>query len=341
MQRNFKRKIKNYISRITIGDRLNEKSFWQFAIDNINGYDKVLLLTVADSSDHSPGRQGFKMLLTQNGLTKGTVGGGIMEKQLNDYGIELLNGKVEGQIKRLQHSPKTDLEESGLICGGYQTIIFSILTSKELKTIDNILGNLNKRENGLLKLSFNLFDYDNSQAQKDEYYFEYKSDTDFTYKENIGFTDTAYIIGGGHVGLAVSQIMKIIGFYVVVFDHRKDIFTMNQNTFADEKIITDYKNVNQFIKEESKSYAIIVTPMHMGDKDALASVINLDLKYIGMMGSARKIKTVFNNLIKDGVDKKQLEKVHSPIGLEIEAETPEEIAVSIAAEIINIKRKAE
>lgn len=79
----------------------------------------------------------------------------------------------------------------------------------------------------------------------------------------------------------------------------------------------------------------------MGDKDALASVINLDLKYIGMMGSARKIKTVFNNLAKDGVDKKQLEKVHSPIGLEIEAETPEEIAVSIAAEIISIKRKAE
>lgn len=79
----------------------------------------------------------------------------------------------------------------------------------------------------------------------------------------------------------------------------------------------------------------------MGDKDALGSLINLDLKYIGMMGSARKIKTVFNNLVKDGVDKTLFDKVHTPIGLEIEAETPEEIAVSIVAEIISIKRKAE
>ncbi len=320
---------------------MNEKSFWQFARDNIKEYDKVLLLTVADSSNHSPGRQGFKMLLTQSGLTKGTVGGGIMEKQLIDYGLELLSGKVEKQIKRLQHSPKTDLEESGLICGGFQTVIFSILSSNEVNAIDRILENLNKRENGILKLSYNLFDYDSSQSQKDDCFFNYENDTQYLYKENIGFTDTAYIIGGGHVGLAVSQIMKFIGFYVIVFDHREYVFTMNQNTYADEKIITDYKNVNQFIKEGSKSYAIIVTPMHMGDKDALGSVINLDLKYIGMMGSARKIKTVFNNLVKDGVDKKLFDKVHTPIGLEIEAETPEEIAVSIASEIISIKRKTE
>ncbi|MBZ0180925.1 MAG: XdhC family protein [Melioribacteraceae bacterium] len=320
---------------------MNEKRFWQFARDNINEYDKVLLLTVADSSNHSPGRQGFKMLLTQSGLTKGTVGGGIMEKQLIDYGIELLSRKEEKQIKRLQHSPKTDLEQSGLICGGFQTIIFSILTLNEINTINKILENLNKRENGLLKLSYNLFEYDSSQSQKDDCFFNYENDSEFLYKENIGFTDTAYIIGGGHVGLAVSQIMKFIGFYVIVFDHRNDVFTMNQNTYADEKIITDYKNVNQFIKEGSKSYAIIVTPMHVGDKDALGSVIKLDLKYIGMMGSARKIKTVINNLAKDGVDKKLFEEVHTPIGLEIEAETPEEIAVSIAAEIISIKRKAE
>ena len=320
---------------------MNEKSFWQFARDNINEYDKVLLLTVADSSNHSPGRQGFKMLLTPNGSTKGTVGGGIMEKQLTDYGLDLLSGKAEKQIKRLQHSHNTDLEESGLICGGFQTVIFSILTLKEINTIDKILENLNKRENGLLKLSYNLFEYDSSRSQQDDYFFNYENDTEFLFKENLGFTDTAYVIGGGHVGLAVSQIMKFIGFYVVVFDHRENIFTMNQNIYADEKIITDYKNVNQFIKEGSKSYAVIVTPMHIGDKDALGSVINLNLKYVGMMGSARKIKTVFNNLAKDSIDKKLLEKVHSPIGLEIEAETPAEIAVSIAAEIISIKRKAE
>lgn len=85
-------------------------------------------------------------------------------------------------------------------------------------------------------MSYNSFDYDESQSPKDDYFFNYENDTEFLYKENIGFTDTAYIIGGGHVGLAVSQIMKFIGFYVIVFDHRNDVFTMNQNTYADEKL---------------------------------------------------------------------------------------------------------
>jgi xanthine dehydrogenase accessory factor len=77
--------------------------------------------------------------------------------------------------------------------------------------------------------------------------------------------------------------------------------------------------------------------MHAGDKDTLKSVINKNVKYIGMMGSKRKIKSIFDALTEEGVDKELLKKVHTPIGIEIEAETPEEIAISIAAEIIKVK----
>ena len=132
--------------------------------------------------------------------------------------------------------------------------------------------------------------------------FTYKSDEDWNYKENIGLPLIAYIAGGGHVGLAVSRIMKSLGFHVVVFDHREDVFTIEQNTFADEIIITNYEDIGSRIIESERSYIIIVTPMHAGDKDTLKSVINKNVKYIGMMGSKRKIKSIFEALLADGVD---------------------------------------
>ena len=316
---------------------MNEKLFWKFAQDSIRLKLKLLLITVADSSLSSPGKQGFKMLVRADNEYRGTVGGGIMEKQLIDYGIEFLKGNETTQIKRLQHSPKTELEHSGLICGGFQSIIFTSLSYDNLNMVERIIDNLNKRINGRLTLSYNTFEFDQKSNLADDYVFEYKSDTEFLYEENLGFIDTAYIIGGGHVGLAVSQAMKFIGFHVVVFDHREDVFTMQQNVYADEKVIIDYSDIAKHIEEGNKSYVIIVTPAHSGDEAALGSVIRMNLRYLGMMGSKRKIKTVFNNLTKKGIDKLLFEKVHSPIGLEIEAETPEEIAISIASEIIQIK----
>lgn len=316
---------------------MNEKSFWEFAVESIKANLNIALITVADSSLSSPGKQGFKMLVREDNVYRGTIGGGIMEKQLIDYGLNLLSGKESKQVKRLQHSPKTDLEHSGLICGGFQSIIFSKLTKNNLVAVNDILENINGRKNGRLRLANDLFEYNKNTSNEKDFAFEYNNEENFTYEENIGLIDTAYIIGGGHVGLAVSQIMKFIGFYVVVFDHRQDIFTMNQNVYADEKIVTSYSDVAGFIKEGAKSYVVIVTPAHAGDKDALGAVAKMNLNYLGMMGSKRKIKTIFNNLVKEGIDKELLTKVHSPVGLEIEAETPEEIAISIAAEIIQIK----
>jgi xanthine dehydrogenase accessory factor len=133
--------------------------------------------------------------------------------------------------------------------------------------------------------------------------------------------------------------MKSLGFHVIVFDHRQDVYTLEQNKFADEIIICRYEEIGNKIIESDRSYLIIVTPLHAGDKDTLKSVINKNVKYIGMMGSKRKIKTIFDALTEEGIDKELLKKVHTPIGLEIEAETPEEIAISIAAEIIKLKNQ--
>ena len=315
--------------------------FWQFALNSLIQKKKLILMTVAESSLSSPGKQGFKMLINEDTESIGTVGGGIMEKQLLDSCKNYFDGNQIKQIIRMPHSNNTKLEKSGLICGGFQTVLFTFLNDSHIPIIYEMIKNIKEAQEGLLTLRENSFSYNSSKYIDENIRFIYSDEVTYKYEENIGLNDTAFIVGGGHVGLAVSEIMKFLDFNVVIFDHRKDIFTLDNNSFADEKIITDYKSVSEFIRPGNKSYVIIVTPQHTGDKDALGSVINMELKYIGMMGSKKKINTVFNNLIKEGIKKEKLEKVHTPIGLGIGAESPNEIAISIASEIIKIKNSRE
>jgi len=315
---------------------MNEVIFWNFILKTISLDKKAVLLVVAESSDSSPGRQGFKMVITEDAGQFGTIGGGIMEKDMVEYALALLFGNENKSIKKLHHSDKTKFEKSGLICGGYQTIIFTVIDKTQTSLIENILSSIGEKRNNQLLITSKKIEYGSPESML-PISFSYKSDEDWEYKENIGLPLIAYIAGGGHVGLAVSRIMKSLGFYVVVFDHREDVFTIEQNSFADEIIITRYEDIGKKIIENERSYIIIVTPMHAGDKETLKSVIDKKVKYIGIMGSKRKIKSIFDALLEDGVNEKLFEKVHTPIGIEIEAETPEEIAISIAAEIIKIK----
>jgi len=315
---------------------MKEMELWKFLLETINTSKKALLLIVAEASNSSPGRQGFKMVVTEDAEQFGTIGGGIMEKEMIEYSLDLLFGNEKTLIKKLHHSNTTKYEKSGLICGGYQTIIFSVFDKSHIPIIESILTSLNKKENGKLTVTPVKIEYLKSEENL-PIKFHHNSDEDWQYTETIGQPLIAYIAGGGHVGLAVSRVMKSLGFYVVVFDHREDVFTIEQNDFADEIVICNYEEIGNRIVESEKSYITIVTPMHSGDKETLKSVIHKNVKYIGMMGSKRKIKTIFENLSKDGIDNKLFEKVHTPIGLEIEAETPEEIAISIAAEIIKVK----
>ncbi|MDP2362647.1 MAG: XdhC family protein, partial [Ignavibacteria bacterium] len=252
--------------------------------------------------------------------------------------LDLLFGNESKSIKKLHHTDKTTFEKSGLICGGYQSIIFSVVDKTHITLMQRILSSVKEKQNNELIINPNGIEYSPADSMLPTS-FTYKSDEDWNYKENIGLPFISYIAGGGHVGLAVSRVMKSLGFYVVVFDHREDVFTIEQNIFADEIITTKYEDIGNKIIESERSYIIIVTPMHAGDRDTLKSVINKNVKYIGMMGSKRKIKTIFEALLQDGVREELFKKVHTPIGIEIEAETPEEIAISIAAEIIKVKNQ--
>jgi xanthine dehydrogenase accessory factor len=316
---------------------LNEFNFWKFAHDSVINKKNLILLIVSESSNSSPGRAGFKMLIDENKNSFGTIGGGIMEKQMVDFALSMFASFQKYSVKRLQHSNESNLESSGLICGGYQTIIFRKLDSSDENILHNIVATFDNESEKTLEIRNGNISVNETGHSQSEIFFSYINESEWTYQQKIGNPNTVYIIGGGHVGKAVSDIMKMLGFYVVIFDHRHDVFTMLQNTSADKKIIIDYSAVGNFIRETEKSFVVICTPKHEGDKTALLSVINKKVKYIGMMGSKRKIKTIFDEVRKSGISNELISNIHSPVGLEINSETPYEIAVSIAAEIIKVK----
>jgi xanthine dehydrogenase accessory factor len=147
------------------------------------------------------------------------------------------------------------------------------------------------------------------------------------------------IFGGGHISYFLARIGKMVDFRVTIIDDRPEFANPERFPEADETIAEDMASVMKRLEINGSSYIVIVTRGHMKDEQALEWAVTTPAGYIGMIGSKRKIKTSFTYLETRGITQEQLDKVHSPIGLAIGAETPEEIAVAIMAEIIQVRRQ--
>jgi len=158
------------------------------------------------------------------------------------------------------------------------------------------------------------------------------------YIEPIIPAPVLYIFGGGHISFSLVRIGKILGFRLVVIDDREEYANPERFPEADRIIAADYTNAFGQMSVDRFSYLVIVTRDHAYDETVLEWAITTDAKYIGMIGSRKKIKTIYDNLTAKGVTEESFKRVHAPIGLDIKAETPEEIAVSILAEIIQVHR---
>ncbi len=146
------------------------------------------------------------------------------------------------------------------------------------------------------------------------------------------------IVGGGHVGRALCHLATLLDFRVVVMDTRD----LDRSLFPESAQLVQVESYEALPMEwfDARTYAVIMTPNHMGDRETLAQLVGVPLAYLGMIGSRRKVEQTFQALREQGVSDDALAKVHAPIGLDIGAETPMEIAVSIMAEIIQERNTA-
>ncbi len=148
---------------------------------------------------------------------------------------------------------------------------------------------------------------------------------------------TLYIFGGGHVSLALARTAHAAGFRIGVVDDRESFANAERFPMAAE-VHTSYEEAFEKLKPGASSYLVIVTRGHKDDMRVLAWAVRTGARYIGMIGSKRKVISVYKALEKEGYSTEELARVHAPVGLEIGALTPEEIAVSIAAELIAVRR---
>ncbi len=156
--------------------------------------------------------------------------------------------------------------------------------------------------------------------------------------EPILSSPTLYIFGGGHISRSVAKIGKLLGFKIAVIDDRAEFANPERFPEAELILAEDFHQAFSKLKIDKSGYIVIVTRNHQNDELVLELALGTQAKYIGMIGSKNKNKTIFSHLLTKGISQELLDKVHAPIGLEIHAQTVEEIAVSILAEIIKVRR---
>ncbi len=295
-------------------------------------------MVVVESVGSAPGRVGFKMAVDDHGGLAGSIGGGVMEFRMVELAKAMLAGNGRQTILRRQvHDPEAGTERSGMICSGEQTQAFIPLGHEHLEVVRHIKGGIASGAEGLLTISPSGFSYCPNSTDGFTPGFERMGDDSWCYSEVAGLTDTAYIFGAGHISLPLSQILRLLGFRVVVFDNREGLSTFESNSFAHRKQIVDFTRVGHLVAEGDNSYVIIMSFAHRFDQVILRQLLEKRLKYLGMIGSKSKVKAIFDQLISEGFPEKAVQRVDSPIGLPIGSQTPAEIAVSIAAKIVQVR----
>jgi xanthine dehydrogenase accessory factor len=150
--------------------------------------------------------------------------------------------------------------------------------------------------------------------------------------------ETLYLFGAGHLSQSTAAVAKMLGLRVVVIDPRPEYNNNERFPTADSLVVEEYDNAFSKLNVDENSYIVIYTPGHVSDEKCLQFAVGTTAKYIGMIGSKKKVKEIKERLRKKGVSQQQLDKIYAPIGLEINAQTPEEIAISILGEITKVRR---
>ena len=297
-------------------------NFYKKLSETIQSEKRLVMMVVIANEGSSPGRKGFKMAVAKN-VMFGTIGGGIMEHKLVEYAQSLLDKpSFEPFIKHQVHDKSAPKNQSGMICSGQQTIAFYDSTVSFLPLVNQILTKENFR------ITYNNFGV-NVPAENEEWSFT---------ETNI-LPQKVYIIGGGHVGLALSEALSKLDFEVHILDHRENLNTMIKNRFVHSRQTVNLEQIDTYIPEGTDVYVIIMSFGYRTDDVIIRKLINKNFKYIGMLGSKEKIATLFQSMIADGFDKDRIAQVYAPIGIDIKSETTQEIAISIAAQLIRVKNQ--
>ncbi|HMK42878.1 MAG TPA: XdhC family protein [Dissulfurispiraceae bacterium] len=333
--------------------------------------EKFVVATIFNKSGSAPRTVGAKMVVKTDGSILGTIGGGRLEAEA----IRLASDAVvkgKSVIYSFLLTGK-DVAEMDMICGGRGEVLLEFIdaSDKSVQTVYQEAAEL-MEQRGKGWLVTKLEDADDGWyrvrrhclvKQDGSLVGRFDGDADFMAKlvqgparisihadvienqrffvEPIRTPSTAFIFGAGHVSQQIAPLSEKVGFRTIVLDDRPDF--ANRSRFSEPVEIRLIESFEQFPEREidEDSYIIIVTRGHLHDKTVLEQALRAKAGYIGMIGSRRKRNAIYEALATQGFEKRDLDRVHSPIGTNIGAETPEELAVSIVGELIKVRAERE
>lgn len=323
-----------------------------------NGEDLVLCSIIA-SSGSTPRGSGAKMLVFKDGSTLGTIGGGAIEYESTKMAVDALSKKKT--LIREYNLTANETADIGMVCGGKVVVFFQYFVGGDPEAISTIeyidalftreadawlISSLSeKRENSLsvYEKGKGLLFADDLSLESLKPYMKskgvIKKDEPSCYIEPLVQSGTVYIFGGGHVSQELVPVLSHVGFRVAVFEDRSTYAEQALFPNAEKLIVHPFQNIDQEIQLTPNDYVVIMTRGHQSDYDVLEQVMRHKVYYVGVIGSRHKKEHTFKQLVTAGIPASALSLIHTPIGLDIKGETPAEIAISIAAELI--KSRAE
>lgn len=331
----------------------------------------VVVATVVRTKGSTPQKPGAKLLVRNDGSGVGTLGGGCVEGDIWFAAKELM--KRGGSAEHRDYQLNEDLAaQDGLVCGGTMyflidpiyrpdkylsyadeinkayagesSVALATLLKPAAGSFDSTGAKLFIRDDGTTEGTLGSADLDSEALNKSSDLMIHGNNEYIVSTNGAEYFIEAYttppqlvLCGGGHVSNAIAPMAKKLGFHVFITDDRKEF--ANKERFPEADMIVDLKPEDAFpeLPINRNTFIIIATRGHRYDNVALAAAVDTSAKYVGLLGSKRKTVLIYEDLIRSGVDIERIKQIRSPVGLDIHARTPDEIAVSIIAEILMFK----
>ncbi|MEM7582725.1 MAG: XdhC family protein [Acidobacteriota bacterium] len=317
-------------------------SFWRKLGSLLEAGERVFVALVVDNTRHSPGTVGARLLLSESGERVGTIGGGIMEHTVLNRAAERLAAAgqepagQEPELQTLHHRQDAAEERSGMICAGRQTNLYTLCRpDHELREVKRLVALLDSGRSGRLTISARGWAVHEAAPDLGRPAIELMTDgDDWTYREELLNRRRLAILGAGHCGLALAHTAGRLGFDVAIYDTREELLTSAEAlTHASERL-EDFRAAGERIAFPELTHVVVMTSAFPTDVAALAGVLTHPFPFIGVMGAPAKLRRIQQQLRDEGFDDAELERIVAPIGIGIPSHTPEEIAVSVAAQLI-------
>jgi xanthine dehydrogenase accessory factor len=330
--------------------------------------EDLVLATIVMHAGSTPRSVGSKMFIRRDGSIIGSIGGGLVEFEVQKLAREIFaTGKA--RIEEVELSGSDAATTDKMICGGRLEILLEFISgapenAREYRTLVTALQSgkkgflikaLDTREDSVRQMEWCLVQKDavilgsfhgsdsaiprlTAEAVRKKSPVIAAEEGTRYFVEPTFMPGTVFLFGAGHVSRPVAELSAMVDFRTVVLDDRTDFANSERFPKADEiKVISTFDTIFDGLDIDRDSYLVIVTRGHMHDKTVLEGALRTNAGYIGMIGSRRKQRLVYQELLGKGFTEDDLARVYNPIGLDINAETPEEIAVSIVAELIQVR----